>query len=584
MKKLMALLLIVALALPLSMGLFATAAEEVVLPKHKTGRVLFDGTIEALDNAPLSIKGVTYLPVKELAAKAGVTTELKLDGVQTFGEVDYAPVKTLAAAVGYYYYENKTNDLIWLFTDKSASKDGVYNVWASADSRGYAANVAVTIKDGKISAVKYDELNLNTGELKYADGKYTANWKTRYPDVDPDALLAQSIAQLVEKQAPTKVDFTTGATRTYKNVTELTSLALAKAKHAQLNPAKVGGYRDGKFEVVGLTDSRGYTPVLKMTVAAGRITWVEYNEFGPNGMVKRNNPDYIGRWATTYGVDPMKMLVEREAQLISMQDPNMVDAMTGATSWYTNFTQLAATALDHASRTEAVEFTANDGLYYVKGAADSRGYTPLLMATIKDGKIETVKYHEINRSFLSKRNDAAYIGRWTTAYPQVKPLETLAAMEAAVVENNSFDAIDAITGATSWKQNIMTLGKDIMVQAAKETTYLFRASSTANSCYYASMLVEADANKEITFMSYKEYQNGASPLPKIDNPAYLNNWKNNARIVEQFPNIDQKFAYQLMMDKLMETRNPDALDTITSASNWRKGIKEAGAKAFEWIK
>ena len=582
MKKLMALLLVVALALPLSMGLFATAAEEVALPKHPTGRVFIDaGAAETLDNVPLQIKGVTYLPVKETAEKVKSTTEVKLASEVVYGDVAYAPAKELAAALGVHYYENRLNDLIHLFTDAAVAKDGEYTVWASADSRGYAAYVTVTIKDGKITAAKYDEKNLNTGELKYADGKYTANWKTRYPDVDPDALLAQSLTQLVEKQAPAAVDFTTGATRTYKNVVELASQALAKAKYAQLNPAKTNGYRDGKYEVVGLTDARNYTPVLKMTVAAGRITWVEYNEYGPEGMVKRNNPDYIGRWATTYGVDPMKLLVEREAQLINMQDPNMVDVMTGATSWYTNFTKLAGAALDHASRTEEGTFTPNDGLYYVKGAADSRGYTPLLMATIKDGKIETVKYHEINKNFVSKRNDAAYIGRWTTAYPTVKPLEALAAMEAAVIENNSFDAIDAISGATSWKKNIMNLGKDIMVQAAKETTYFFRATNTANSCYYAQMLVEADANKEITFMSYKEYQNSTA-LPKIDNPAYITRWAE--RVAEQFPNINQVYAYELMMEKLMETRDPAAVDVVTSATNWRKGIKEAGARAFEWIK
>lgn len=578
----MALLLVVALALPLSMGIFATAAEEVALPKHVNGRVFIDAAAaaETFTNVPLTIKGVTYLPVKETAEKVKSTKEVKLASEVVYGDVAYAPAKELAVALGVYYYENRLNDLVYLFTDASVSKDGEYTVWTAADSRGYAAFITLTIKDGKVTAAKYDEKNLNTGELKYAGGKYTTNWKNRYPDVDPDALLAQSIEQLVAKQAPSLVDMTTGATSTHKKVVELASQALAKAKHAQLNPAKTNGYRDGKYEVVGLTDARGYTPVLKMTVAAGRITWVEYNEYGKEGMVKRNNPDYIGRWAAAYNVDPMKLLVHGEAQLISTQDPNLIDVMTGATGWHTNLTKLAGAALDHAARTEEGTFTPNDGLYYVKGTTDSRGYTPLLMATIKDGKIETVKYHEINKNFVSKRNDASYIGRWETS-KGVKPLEILAAMEAAVLENNSFDAIDAITGATGWKENIQALGKDIMVRAAKETTYLFRATNTAASCHYAQMLVEADANKEITFMSYKEYQNSTA-LPKIDNPAYLARWKE--RVAAQFPNLDQVFAYELMMERLMETRDPAAVDVVTSATNWRKGIKEAGAKAFEWIK
>ncbi len=580
MKKLLALLLVVALALPMSLGLFAAAAEEVELPVHPNGRVVIDGAAaEVLDPTPLSIKGVTYLPVKAIAEKVNAE-EVKLASEVVYGEVAYAPAKDVAAAFGLYYYEKKLNDLVYLFTDAAVAKDGAYTVWSSADSRGYAAVMTVTVKDGKVTAATFDEQNINTGELKYADGNYTANWKSRYPDVDPDALKDKALAELVEKQAPSAVDVTTGATSTHAKIVELSTKALAKAKFDQLNPAGTKGYRDGKYEAVGLADTRGYTPVLKMTVAAGIITSVEYDEVNAEGVGKVGT-DYTARWAANYNVVPEALLAQMKANLIKQQDPSLVDVVSGATGWYNNFTDLAAGVLDHAARTEETDYTPVDGLYYVKGATDSRGYTPLLMAVIEDGAITQVKYHEINKSFVSKRNDADYIGRWTTSYPEAKPLEALAAMEAAILENNSFDAVDAISGATSWKNNIQKLGKDIAVKSAAETTYFFRAKSTASSCYKAQMIVEVDADGEIAAMGYKEYQN-SSALPKIDNPAYISRWAE--RVAETFPNLDQIAVYNEMMTTLFETKDTSKLDTISGASNWRKGIVEAGDRAFEWIK
>ncbi|EMT39885.1 Major membrane immunogen, membrane-anchored lipoprotein [Thermoanaerobacter thermohydrosulfuricus WC1] len=117
-------------------------------------------------------------------------------------------------------------------SSKTASggyKDGTYKAeQPNFDSHGWKGQIEITVKDGKIASVTYNEVNKD-GQFKRNDQQYAEKMKekTNITPKEADEKLEQ---QLIEKQDPAKVDTVTGATETSKTFKELATEALKSAK------------------------------------------------------------------------------------------------------------------------------------------------------------------------------------------------------------------------------------------------------------------------------------------------------------------------------------------------------------------
>lgn len=114
-------------------------------------------------------------------------------------------------------------------TASGAFKDGTYKAeQPSFDSYGWKGQIEITINDGKISNVVYNEVDKN-GKFKRDDKQYADKMKAE-KNVTPkeaDEKLQQS---LIDKQDTSKVDTVAGATETSKTFKELADQALKDAK------------------------------------------------------------------------------------------------------------------------------------------------------------------------------------------------------------------------------------------------------------------------------------------------------------------------------------------------------------------
>jgi major membrane immunogen (membrane-anchored lipoprotein) len=117
-------------------------------------------------------------------------------------------------------------------SSKTASggyKDGTYKAeQPDFDDHGWKGQIEVTVKDGKIASVTYNEVNKD-GQLKRDDQQYAENMKAKV-NITPKEAYEKLEQQLVEKQDPTKVDTVTGATHTSQTFKELATEALKNAK------------------------------------------------------------------------------------------------------------------------------------------------------------------------------------------------------------------------------------------------------------------------------------------------------------------------------------------------------------------
>lgn len=498
MKKFSALALAVLLALPLVVPVNAAeTVEKYPGPGEKPAIVFNNGEKLTLEGETPIKAGRIFIPVRELTEKfdlhigydkatnsayildnanATLTKAEKSETMNLFRndkklntEVviedgkSYIPAADFANALGRYYYEDTLSNSLYMFDEAAPMKDGEY-IAVGLESRGWAPQVNLTIKDGKIVDVRYNEYNAE-GAGKRDDVDYNTRWQTTYPDVSLPERIDTLQSALLEKQDPNKVDVTTGATGTHSSFVALSKKAIAQAKAANVSKALNFEYRDGKYVVVGITASNGWTPQVDMVVKDGKIVSVEYTAYNQDGASKRlNGADYLTRWTTAReGVDPVAIIAEREAQLVKTQDPNMVDVATGATGWGSDLKILTVGALNQA-RMADIEVTEDSTIYVFHGAPTAKSaYYVQLLALEKEGKIVDADYVEYQTgSDLAKPHNPDYIERWAGRTPDVlqgrNQLDIRQQMVDFFLENKSVEGIDTITGASNWRKGIVDLG------------------------------------------------------------------------------------------------------------------------------
>lgn len=107
-------------------------------------------------------------------------------------------------------------------------KDGSYTAKGPTDERYWTPTVAITVKNGKIATVKYDEVSSRIFKYKSHDPAYLAKFKD-LKKVDLIAVYDLLQKSLLEKQDPSKVDSITGATSTSASFIEIAKKVIEKA-------------------------------------------------------------------------------------------------------------------------------------------------------------------------------------------------------------------------------------------------------------------------------------------------------------------------------------------------------------------
>lgn len=112
--------------------------------------------------------------------------------------------------------------------EEIAYKDGIYTAEGETDERGWKPIIEITVKNGKITDVYYDEVK-EDGTKKSTDQDYYANFLEK-GGTDVRKAYETLENSLVEVQDPDKVDTFSGATSSSNNMKELAAKALEGAK------------------------------------------------------------------------------------------------------------------------------------------------------------------------------------------------------------------------------------------------------------------------------------------------------------------------------------------------------------------
>ena len=221
-----------------------------------------------------------------------------------------------------------------------ALKDGIYTASGSADETGWTPELSITIGDGKITAVTYDEI---AAARKSLSAEYQRTFRENTKN-ELTALYAKMQENLIKSQDPAKIDSVAGATEAVESLKALAQQALAQAKEGTV-------YKDGDYKATGTTDDKGWTPIVAITVKEGKIQTVHYDEVSSK-VFKSKSQDtaYIDGFKKEKNIDLLNVYDTLQKSLLEKQTPEKVDACTGATAAHDSFVTLAAQALQMASK------------------------------------------------------------------------------------------------------------------------------------------------------------------------------------------------------------------------------------------
>lgn len=105
-------------------------------------------------------------------------------------------------------------------------------------------------------------------------------------------------------------------------------------------------YKDGKFTAEDDLDDQGWKGEIEIKIRDGKMVEVDYDEVNREGDEKTEDEEYSKSMEESSGVSPEDAYEQLEDALVKTQDPNRIDAVSGATTSSERFKKLAKEALD----------------------------------------------------------------------------------------------------------------------------------------------------------------------------------------------------------------------------------------------
>lgn len=94
----------------------------------------------------------------------------------------------------------------------------------------------------------------------------------------------------------------------------------------------------------------GWKDYLTIYVNNGHITIVEFDATNRSGFRRSWDMDYMVDWYANHDIRPGKYPLSYQNSLLTLQDPNKVQALPGGRNMHQVFTILANHAIDHSKR------------------------------------------------------------------------------------------------------------------------------------------------------------------------------------------------------------------------------------------
>lgn len=242
-------------------------------------------------------------------------------------------------------------------------KDGTYKLEEKNEKNGYRAVFEMTVKDGKITESKYDNINAD-GKSKTEDTKYEESMKAK-SGVGPKEYIKQLNDSFVKEQSASGVEVVTGATHSSESFQNYAQQLIQAAQAGNTDTIEIdngAALKDGTYSLKEKNDSNGYYTTFSMTVKDGKVTESNYDNVNADGKSKKDDTEYESKMKDVAGVGPKEYIETLNKEFVKAMgeedgSPAGVEVVTGATHSthsFINYAQQLVNAAEKGDTTEIV--------------------------------------------------------------------------------------------------------------------------------------------------------------------------------------------------------------------------------------
>ena len=242
-------------------------------------------------------------------------------------------------------------------------KDGTYKLEEKNEKNGYRAVFEMTVKDGKITESKYDNINAD-GKSKTEDTKYEESMKAK-SGVGPKEYIKQLNDSFVKAQSASGVEVVTGATHSSESFQNYAQQLIQAAQAGNSDTIEIDNgatLKDGTYSLKEKNDSNGYHTTFSMTVKDGKVTESNYDNVNADGKSKKDDTEYESKMKDVAGVGPKEYIETLNKEFVKAMgeedgSPAGVEVVTGATHSthsFINYAQQLVNAAEKGDTTEIV--------------------------------------------------------------------------------------------------------------------------------------------------------------------------------------------------------------------------------------
>ena len=236
-------------------------------------------------------------------------------------------------------------------------KDGTYKLEEKNEKNGYRAVFEMTVKDGKITESKYDNINAD-GKSKTEDTKYEESMKAK-------EYIKQLNDSFVKAQSASGVEVVTGATHSSESFQNYAQQLIQAAQAGNTDTIEIDNgatLKDGTYSLKEKNDSNGYHTTFSMTVKDGKVTESNYDNVNADGKSKKDDTEYESKMKDVAGVGPKEYIETLNKEFVKAMgeedgSPAGVEVVTGATHSthsFINYAQQLVNAAEKGDTTEIV--------------------------------------------------------------------------------------------------------------------------------------------------------------------------------------------------------------------------------------
>ncbi|ETC90796.1 hypothetical protein T481_16435 [Enterococcus faecalis PF3] len=242
-------------------------------------------------------------------------------------------------------------------------KDGTYKLEEKNEKNGYRAVFEMTVKDGKITESKYDNINADS-KSKTEDTKYEESMKAK-SGVGPKEYIKQLNDSFVKAQSASGVEVVTGATHSSESFQNYAQQLIQAAQAGNTDTIEIDNgatLKDGTYSLKEKNDSNGYHTTFSMTVKDGKVTESNYDNVNADGKSKKDDTEYESKMKDVAGVGPKEYIETLNKEFVKAMgeedgSPAGVEVVTGATHSthsFINYAQQLVNAAEKGDTTEIV--------------------------------------------------------------------------------------------------------------------------------------------------------------------------------------------------------------------------------------